>query len=69
MNWNKLKQLEKFTIPKVGEGMAQVFNNLSTPPPIQSRLRHHRHLIRVILMKILRQLIDFAPPIAMPATV
>ena len=32
MNWNKLKQLDKFTIPKVGEGMAQVFNNLSTPP-------------------------------------
>jgi len=32
MNWNKLEQLAKCTIRKVGEGMAQVFNNLSHPP-------------------------------------
>ena len=31
MNWNKLEQLEKCTISKVGEGMAQVFNDLSNP--------------------------------------
>ena len=31
MNWNKLEQLEKCTIRKVGEGMAQVFNNLRHP--------------------------------------
>ena len=28
---NKVEQLEKCTIRKVGEGMAQVFNNLSHP--------------------------------------
>ncbi|MEO7860833.1 MAG: hypothetical protein ABIU05_10375 [Nitrospirales bacterium] len=31
MNRNKLEQLEKCTISKVGEGMAQAFNNLSHP--------------------------------------
>ena len=31
MNWNKLEQLGKRTIRKVGEGMAQAFNNLSHP--------------------------------------
>lgn len=37
MNRNKLEQLEKCTIRKVGEGIAQVFNSLSHPPVLDKR--------------------------------
>ncbi len=31
MNWDKLEQLERCTIRKVGAGIAQVFKDLSNP--------------------------------------
>ena len=39
MNRNKLEQLGKCTISKVGEGITQVFNNLCHP--LRFTLNHH----------------------------